>query len=850
MSGGAPSSIVAHLRARTESEDLASKNEAATRLEFIDQILRDVLGWNVEEFNPEEYVGDSAGRQERAFLDYHLRSKGSISLVVEAKKVGEAFSLSGDRRPRRVSLKTLQKNHGDELAAVVKQAKRYCLRTGTPSFVVTNGIQWIASLAFAQQVPERDLQAVVFYDLQDVEKNLSLFIDLLSPAGIANQSLRREAIGANAFFPSFADRLNNRLPAGHPSQRNYLSSELSAVMRVCFGDLTDEAHATMLEACYVSSDARNQELTKLESFAGQLPLDLPSGAEKMSRVRGAEGRFVDPETDEGESILLVGRAGSGKSTFLAMAKQRLRQAGVTAATTVILHVDLKPQTQVHSDNFSHEILIRDICDALLQQAQEEYPLHDPYEHDLLREIFSREIDKLRKSLSPDARTGSGFEKRLNETIQKHLERPDHHLKAYLGFLARKGIRALVLLDNVDRGTEPFERVTHQLAETVAKNTRATVVTSLRESTYRRGKDKGFLDVGRHTTFAISPPALTGVADKRFEYVRDRVKFDEGLRRRLRNAIEGGHASAVFDFADILSEAVLADTSKVGRCLQSLAGTNIRMAFEILEHFVTSPYTDVEKVFRYHQNRGPTGTSIYLDDFLRSVMRRDGLRYEENGSVVLNLFQVPPSAKSSHFTAIRILQFLAAHAGISEYSTVLLEDLNEKLAGLGFAPDHVTERVNRLGSAGLVNSLSKSEPPWAPTDTVRLGLAGRYYLEELVFEREYLNNLVDDTVIYDELSFQTIFESHNDSDSQWHERYQRKLFSFLIYLARAERAELSLVGADRQKHSWLIPIADRLGVAMCGADFGAAMTRSTSSGEGQRSRASTDSPRTRRPIRRR
>jgi hypothetical protein len=824
MADRTPAEVMSALRERCGSLTTARLNEAATRLLVINEILANVLGWPVEDFNPEEFVAawSPSDGKKREWLDYHLRCGDALRLVVEAKRAGMTFALPSTRKVRKLPLKQLNENTGTPLGAAIAQAKGYSLSVGTHSFVVTNGLQWIASLSFAQNVRAEDLQAVVFYDLEDISKNLQEFIDLLSPDGIAGQVLMALAVSGGSLVPGFARRLNDVLRPGVPTEeRNYLIAPMTVLMGTCFGDLTSADHTEMLEDCYVTSEATDEHLRRLESFVGYtFPHDLES-AKKLNRTGDSTKPFGDVEHGLGSSLLVIGRAGSGKSTFLAITRKRLA-AKIQPGARVLLHIDLEPRTQTHAEKFDHDRLVDEVCTDILVQAEERYSDANPFENGLLREIFAREIRRLRSSLSPALRGTPEEEARIDALIQEHLKKPANHLKAYLGYLDRRDLTATVLLDNVDRGTPEFEKIVFQLAQTLARNTNATVVTSLREATYQSGKTLGFLDVGRHTVLAISPPPFVEVAKRRFDYARNRLRNDPRLSKRFGRALGGVPPDRAFDFADIMSEMVLGEGRGIQTCIQALAGTNIRVALGLLEDFATSPNTNLDKLFREYRHgedrqRNDVGTS--LDSFLRSVMRMGTLRYSESGSRIINLFQASANLLVSHFTATRILQLLAWKSRQPrEAADVRVQDLTARLGALGHTSGSVLNVLCHLGTRGLVNSLSKPEPPWSSADVVRLGAAGRYYLEELMFDREYIEGLTDDLIFYDESVFAALEHLQKDPSRPWHKRYEEKAKVMLTYLARRERDELSKIGAQNKRPDWLKPVAEDIGTRFFGGEF--------------------------------
>ncbi|MDB4945845.1 MAG: hypothetical protein JWP97_5379 [Labilithrix sp.] len=800
-------------------------NEAATRLLFINEVLENVLGWPVENFNPEEHVASASeveGDAKRSqWLDYHLRSGESLRLVVEAKRSGETFSLPADRKQRKIQLSTLSTNHGKPLKQVLKQAREYCWQVGTHGFVVTNGHQWIASLAFAQNVAAEKFDAIVFYDLEDIETNLLEFIELLSPSGLAQQTLLNRAIGGGNLVPPFAKKLNDVLRAG-PAGKNYLVQPMNALMRTCFGDLTDADHADMLDRCYVASEVTDDYVRRLESFAGfTLPTALPAST-LIKRGLVDANAFDDTAPADGTPILIVGRAGSGKSTFLAVMRKRLASQ-LRRSDRVQLHLDLLPKTQIHAEHFDHDRLIDEVSTDLLGEAEAQYPGLNPYEHALLKEVFAREIQRLRSSLSQAAKDSPEMDARIDACIQDHLKSPLNHLKAYLGYLrTKRDIQVSIFIDNVDRGTTEFERVIFQLSQTLAHNTKATVVTSLRDTTFQDGTLLGFLDVGRYTVFHITPPSFSEVARLRFEYVRARLREDAALSLRFSRTCGGAPSAAVFDFAEMLSDVVLGENKEIEACIQALAGTNIRRALGFVEAFATSTETDLEEMHKSYVRAEKSGKPEFgpsLNFFLRSAMRTSTSRYLEEKSKILNLFQVSPVILSSHFDAIRILQVLAWRASTTgDTLEVSVDDLLGRLGALGHTAAPVLKALNHLGKYGLVNSISKPEPPWASGDVIRLGASGRYYLEELAFNREYVQNVIDDTVIYNTNTFSTIEEIHKATGASWAKKYDEKEKAFLAYLLRREEAELNRFSAFTTRPPWLKPMAEAIAAAHFGNAF--------------------------------
>lgn len=808
----------------------AELNEADTRIQFIDTILSQVLGWSRDQFHAEEYasplsadVAKGKGKR-KEWLDYHLQVGDHMRVVVEAKRIGKTFYLSRTKPQRVVRLRGLSENHGGPLAAVIRQASDYCYAVGTYAFFVTNGFQWIASVAFAHNVPNHHLNAVVFDGLEDIRKNLQEFIDVFSPGGLTDQILLGRAIGEHTASPPFARSLNEVHRTGTPNNYNYLSSQIHLLMRLCFGDLTDAEHTEMLESCYVGNEVTDDYMKRLEVFVGTaLPYELHDiRTTKIDRNQDG-GPFVEAAKRPGESILVIGKAGSGKSTFLGVTRRTIEKK-LGTNRWVLLHVDLINRTQLGASNFDHDRLVNDVCKEVLLQAESKYVEYNPFDNNHLRDIFSGEIRRLRSSMSPSSRNTGAAEDRIEKLIQDHLARPDTHLKAYLGNLTSKGIPVTVFLDNVDRGTLEFERVAFQLAQTLSANTGATIVTALRDTTFNVGKVGGFLDVGRHTVFSISPPSFSAVVAKRFDYARNRLAKDSQLSVRFLRQLAGTSPERVYDFIEIMAEFILGGQREIQDCIQAIAGTNVRRGLELLEDFATSPHTDLDRLYSQYKTRNFRQA---LDMFLKSIMRLSSQRYVEDGSKIANVWQASKHNLMSHFLSWRVLQCLAWQA--AQQSTdpdMTVRELSDTLGALGHNVKRVHEVVNHLGRYGLLLSRSKPEPPWLPADTVQLSAAGMFYLRELGIRRVYIEHVVDDTILYDANVFDSIAHEHSDKSKSWPDKHTAKAKLFLSYLMKREKAELGTPTQSVGGHAWVTPIASTAATKCYGAGFVEETTRSS------------------------
>jgi hypothetical protein len=392
-----------------------------------------------------------------------------------------------------------------------------------------------------------------------------------------------------------------------------------------------------------------------------------------------------------------------------------------------------------------------------------------------------------------------------------------HLRRYLAYLrTNRRIPVAVVFDNIDRGTPQFERAVFAIARSLSDEAGITTITSLRDTTFHNEKTLGFLDVSQPVAFTLTAPPFVSVLAKRLDYVKNRVLADEPTAKRLLRSMEGFSIETVRGFIEAMSEIVGSPSSEIAECIQHLSATDVRRCLELLREFCTSTNTDIEKLMKDF-NRGYFKQTLTM--FLRSIMCVNVTRYVEQNSYVYNLFQVSANYIESHFLSLRVLQYLDALQKDERSDTdVPAKQVVATLSSLGFLPDTVRSALNRMGEKRLLLSRSHPEPPWDDSATVRIGGSGKYYLELLIYEREYIRNVADDTIVYDPNIGESLVAFHEDRSAQWPQRQEGKMRVFLDYLLRAEKKELVLVPDARARVPWCKPVMPTVGERLFGSNF--------------------------------
>jgi hypothetical protein len=183
------STVPAEILKSYQQLTLSNANEASTRLKVIDRILREILGWLDEDISPEEHVTEDGNT---TYSDYILRT-ANTAIIVEAKKVGAAFTAFAGQRRVKLSNQFLQ----SELGEAIIQARDYARKFGIDYAVATNGSIWaIFPAQRHDQVKFNDSTAQVFWSLQDaLNESYQEFYDLLSRSSVISGSLESTLLG-------------------------------------------------------------------------------------------------------------------------------------------------------------------------------------------------------------------------------------------------------------------------------------------------------------------------------------------------------------------------------------------------------------------------------------------------------------------------------------------------------------------------------------------------------------------------------------------------------------------------------------------------------------------------------
>lgn len=708
------------------------RNEAATRLQLIDRLLFDCLGWNRDDADVENY---EAGK----YADYVLDSRLRL-LIVEAKREGAIFSLPPDLS-RVTELEALL-GIDDALTEALDQAMAYAQDRGTPYAAVCNGHQLVAFMGTRTDgVAPKSGRALAFASLQAMLDDFPQLWDALSRQGCSNRRLNR--LLGSSFTGQSAPRLSEGIPdypgSAIPDERHLTLTTLTELFLPEFVR-GDEDEEEFLTECYASPGAHSRLAALSKSllqtrYSTALGQELSVSLEAARTQQGLNQALLDEVavTATGrEPVILLGNVGVGKTMFL---RRLLRvEAKDLAESSVILYIDL-------GRNAVLDAIRPYVARSLPDQLIERYDV-DIDSDKFLRGTYHRDLRRFAEGINaPLADTDpTEFKRREIDHLRELSRNTEEHLGRSLEHLVKlREQQVVIVLDNIDQRNREDQEEAFLAAQTMAKNWPCTVFLTLRPETFNESRVGGVLTGYQVRAFTVDPPRVERAVTLRLEFGLDHYKREGRLPQWLGWSVQ---SDDLRDYLEILLKS-LKRNRRLQAALVNLSGGNARRALELMEVFVSSPHSEAIPTLDFNRKKGDYLIPHHL--FLRAVLLGDGKYYDPSKARIPNLFAISSHETREHFLLPCLLGLLRDKLEKRDregYAS--MEDVYAYFQNLAFEPDRIDDAIDRALNGDFIDQLPPSGSPRA----IRLTTAGAYAHQTLVGEFPYLDVVVTDTPIVD------------------------------------------------------------------------------------------------------
>jgi len=747
-------------------------SESDTRAKIIDPLFKDCLGWTEKDILREPHI-------HKDYLDYIFSIGKFRKFVLEAKKVGQSFAIPDSFSGRTYKISgTISTNR--KIIEAIEQTQEYCINSGVRYGVVSNGNQYILFEAFKHGANWRDGQCIIFRSLKDIERNFLFFWNVLNRESVRQGSLRKY-ISQEHLPLEFMRPLDKVHSKDAARTRNNMSPLLQPLIEHVFKDIIDESQLDVLRKCYVTQRQYqsaglqiSRHFDRPPDFAKKFQVkaiwgDAIQAGDFQKRYDACE-EFLRTTAPKGSLILLMGGIGSGKTTFL---HHFFNFVIKRPSLTLWFYIDFTKATPEPEKIEEH------IFQSIVHDFERRY-----------RDRLKEELASIGlNSISPDLKS----------------------IKVLFTCLTLKGYTISIVLDNADQHSyvsPEYQERTLLVAKYLTEELKTITILTLREESFFRSTMSGVLDALPLPVFHLSSPRFETLIRYRINYVLGLLKKDdEEIRAATRSEIQLGSAKSILEMFFQIIENSLRSARPVGRrilmFINDISGGDMRTALRFFTTFLVSGNTDVDEMLGIENRQrelGEIGYQIPLHHVIRSIMLEHSMLYSSSRSRIMNLFNVNPEHTSSHFVHLRILNYLyrrLTYQPTYGRGFVPIDSVMEEAEDVSINTSAIADSLITLARFGLVEFENQSKEGYKTATHVRITNTGIYYLEELVYQFQYLDLVWMDTPISEKklvpellrklVEFRA-FKTDQDRAHALDERFERTKL-FLNYLKEMEEREL-------------------------------------------------------------
>jgi hypothetical protein len=710
--------------------NLQEANEAQTRFDIIDRVIKEVLGWEHGSINVEErQIGDSG------YIDYVLRVADYV-IVLEAKKSGVAFPDVTQRNKLKITGSVL--GQGDVHSAI-EQAYDYGVTQNADVAIVSNGSCWI--FYPCKNRSSEDYAYITFpFEKNDDARSLFNYFHI---SNVTNKSLTSLTTSKDLLKQArVVDKLRD---SEGRTGRNSIAEHLVPIFNNTL--LADSIidNIDQLDRCYVV----NQVRTKYDNVLRMHVADLKNlTAEEASKVKlnSAENKLKGKISNNSKAkspplILLIGSVGSGKSTYINYFKNISGSEYLNDSKARWIHVDFEKMGQENPRDFLYKKLRADL-------NGETGNLSVTYENDI-EPAYKDLLEGLKKGpFALTAKNPEKFNDEVTALLRNEYEKVEPYVDKVISHMT-KTVPCIVVLDNIDLfENEELEAKVLSEGISLSKRINTQVVISIRDTTFAKHKNSAVLDAYEYEPLWLDPPNFREVLAKRLNYIKKMIEGkEETIKLNNNMSLKIKDLSELFE---ILKKSVL--SAEAGNFIEYTSNNNVRKGLGTFRSLVMSGHLNADKAIQsYLQKRESYLFPIH--EIFKAAAYDQWKYYREKRSTCLNIFNTNIESENLQLLRLFILRYLYLSFQKAK-EPVEVRTIFDHFVPTGASEHLIIETLIQLAQAGYIKS---SETPLTEESNVILRQSGGYYSEVLLHKLFYVEACLHDTPIYNDESFNKIFE---------------------------------------------------------------------------------------------
>jgi hypothetical protein len=754
-------------------------SEADTRCKIIDKILINCLGWREKDLRREEHVNEG-------YIDYIMRL-GKKGLIVEAKKNNPLFELPvGVGYSSNLTIDKLLKKE-KSLNQHYDQVLNYCLNAAIQFGCFTNGLEWVIFTAVRTDGIKINLsKVVVFRGFQDIKDNFIGFWNLFSRESIENGTINNILLPESKHIP-ISQQINSGDKKDQTLERNPLSHILSPVLPNYFGDLIGPELIKKLEECYVESkpfSLWSREEDNLSTTVGDRPkiIEYADRDRVLNHLYSSTNAFMRGTGKSGIIYVLLGRIGSGKSTFLNhffFVRNKL----IHEKNIVFLLNWLEYSGLENIDDFFY---------TKIRELSKQNPLFiENSSFDVLEKAFQNDIIELKKGPLGNIDDEDVINNKIADLLISLSEKREYYYSRLFDYLRKKkGITIFLIFDNIDQLEPAQQESIFKFAFSIYEKWSSFTLISMREDTYVKSKIEGSLSTVQCSQILLPRQSIIPIIERRLECLINDIEtgaceLPPDLSELDLTRLDVG------EYIRLISSSITSQRDRVKNFLEAIAQGNIRESLDFFRTFLTAGNTNSKKIIEI-MKKNNTPYLIPDHEFIKSISLGSNRFFSEAKSPILNLFSIQDMESPSHFTKLRILWTLSVIQDQQRiYGTGYesIDRIKGSFKSIGISEEDLNSSIMSLIMKGLIENDLHSRKHHNLAKAVRITPSGDYYRQYLCHQFAYLDLMLHDTPIFDERSFESL---HSLIETTLLDKRFKRVFAFIDYLKEQEEGELATI----------------------------------------------------------
>jgi cold shock CspA family protein len=752
------------------------ETEQDARVQIINRFLTEVLGWNFADIKTEEY-------SEAGYADYRISSSGRSRLVVEAKHIGPI--LIDTVNPRMAKYKV----GGPALKSAmsgIKQAAAYCLDHGAGYAALTTGITWIIFLPFPTAgVPYIEGVAFVFPTLDSILENFALFYDLLARDSVIGRNYdvhfaKASGLTIEAFESMAAANKNEYVRLLHSTQ---LASDLEPVFREFFGSLSGDNDPEMLAECFVETRESRYADASLEKIVRSISSSVAT-LEPNAKSQLVQEIKQAVESGRGETVIIVGNDGSGKSTFMERFFKSVLDTPVRDRCAVV-KIDV---SKWPGDLDSLSLWLTDELKVGLQKLL--YPDGMPT-YDELQGLYWREYQSwMRGQYKPLYDSDkTGFKVKFGEFLDQQITgNPYSYVLRVLDDIVRnRKMLPCLIFDNGDVFGFSFQESVFQYAQAIRENIPFSfVVAPVTDRSFWRLSKAGPFQKYPSKMFYLPVPPTKEVLEKRVSFLQRKIESAEDersyfLAKGIRLTVEN-----IRSFAACL-EAVFVKEDFVSRRVSWLANNSLQKCLSLAQSIILSPIFSVDDLVKSYIAYGAKAPVIVnYRKFMQALLHGNYNAFQQDHNLfVWNVFAISPNFPTSPLLILSLLKMLIESSAAEENAPegyVSVEQVDRYFIAAGIPEGAVEHTLSILLKAKLVQPYDSSKDSIDASERVAITHSGRIHYEMATTDPYFVSDMAFATplrtmMVVDRL--RQLRESNSKMTIQIGKAVQKEFFDYIL-----------------------------------------------------------------------